>query len=133
MHRDVKPSVVMMTKIQEHYVAKLASFKFAKECKDDTNLYGQHNDSFKGSYMDVLFLIEDPNGLKYTAYVDVFSLGLLFAVILSYSEMDKTLQPISGNSNVLEMIFTLSITEFENDCDDNQCYLYLSVYTLITL
>ena len=95
MHRNVSSANIVMTRIHGRDVARLSSFKLAKECTLNIDFYKQCHDSIKGtpSYMSAEFFMED---IRYTAYADVFSLGLLFALILNYSKINKGTHPNSG-------------------------------------
>ena len=61
-------------------------------------VYRDYHESMKGtpSFMAPEFFMEDPTGLKYTATVDIFSLGLVNSVILEYSSGNRNVQPLSG-------------------------------------
>ena len=97
IHRDIKPENVLMKRIGDRDVAKVTDFGFAKIYNND-NLSKFINTSLKGTprYMAPEFYLEEETGLKYTASVDVFSLGLLFSTILEYSPENESLLPLSG-------------------------------------
>ena len=63
-------------------------------------IYRDYCDSLKGTpgFMAPEFFMEDPTGLKYTATVDIFSLGLMYSVIFEHSQGNKNLYPMSGKS-----------------------------------
>ena len=72
-------------------------------------VYRHFQESLKGtpSYMVPEFFIEDPNGLKYTATVDIFSLGLVYSIIFEYSKENRNLQPMMGTLNSLILLLVL--------------------------
>ena len=105
MHRDIKPENILLTKDSNKDKILLADFGFAKF--HDFNLseigsamYQTTHDSLKGSprFMAPEFSMEDEECLKYTAKVDVFSAGLLFAVLIEYGPHNKSLHPLSGRT-----------------------------------
>ena len=103
IHRDIKPGNVLMTRFQGGDKAKLTDFGFAKIydmnlSRTGSTIYKQLHESLKGtpSYMTPEFYLEEETGLRYTATVDVFSLGLMNAIILEYSPENKTTRPLSG-------------------------------------
>ena len=61
-------------------------------------IYRDYCDSLKGTpgFMAPEFFMEDPTELKYTATVDIFSLGLMYFIIYEYSQTNKNLYPMSG-------------------------------------
>ena len=103
IHRDIKPANILMKKGPTGDVAMLTDFGFAKLY--DLNLsqcgsvvYRNFHESVKGTpcYMAPEFYLEEESGVKYTATVDVFSLGLMFAVMLDFGPENRSMQPLSG-------------------------------------
>ena len=106
IHRDIKPGNVLMKDINGEDCAMLTDFGFAKlydynMSMAESLVYRDYLASFKGtpSFMAPEFFMEDPSGLKYTATVDIFSLGLMYSIITEYSQENKNLQPLSGKNN----------------------------------
>ena len=61
-------------------------------------VYKDYHESLKGTsnFMAPEFFIGDPTDLKYTATVDIFSLGLMNSIILEYSSSNRNVHPMSG-------------------------------------
>ena len=87
IHRDIKPGNVLMKNIDGKDCAMLTDFGLAKIYDYNMSVagslaYRDYHESLKGtpSFMAPEFFMEDPSGLKYTATVDVYSLGLMNSV-----------------------------------------------------
>ena len=103
IHRDIKPGNVLVQCCDGKETAMLTDFGFAKLIDyslsaSGSAVYQKSHDSLIGtpSYMAPEFFLEDETRLKYTATVDIFSLGLLDAVILDYGPENKSTHPLSG-------------------------------------
>ena len=88
IHRDIKPGNVLMKNINGNDCAMLTDFGLSKIYHYNMSITGSlayryYHESFKGtpSFMAPEFFMEEPTGLKYTATVDIFSLGLVNSVI----------------------------------------------------
>ena len=108
IHRDIKPGNVLVKSINGEDCVMLTDFGYAKLYDYSLSMpgslvYRDYHESLKGtpSFMAPEFFMEDPSGLKYTATVDIFSLGLMFSIILEYSQGNKNLYPMSGKSKYL--------------------------------
>ena len=107
IHRDVKPENVLMQKVQNRDVAKLTDFGFAKiydcaESTTDSKFYSLINETKGGtaSYMAPEFYLNEDGNPQYTATVDIFSEGLLLAVILDYGPNNQSVFPLSGKLHI---------------------------------
>ena len=100
IHRDIKPANALMTCVNGRHLAKLTDFGYAKiydYSLSHPTFSTMLNRTAAGtpSYSAPEFFLK-PNGiLEYTASVDVFSLGLMHAVLLQYSPDYKTTFPNS--------------------------------------
>ena len=108
IHRDIKPGNVLIKNIDGEDCAMLTDFGYAKLYDYNMGIagslvYRDYHKSLKGtpSFMAPEFFMEDPSGLKYTATVDIFSLGLVYSIIYQYSQTNKNLYPMSGKSKYL--------------------------------
>ena len=103
IHRDIKLGNMLIKSINGVEFVMLTDFGFAKLYDYNMSIAGSlvyqaYLESLKGtpSFMAPEFFMEDPTGLKYTATVDIFSLGLVNSVILEYSSSNRNVQPLSG-------------------------------------
>ncbi len=103
IHRDIKPENMLLSKQGDNVSILLSDFGFAK--LHDYNVsqtgsawYKVMHDSLKGTprFMAPEFSLEEDTGLQYNAKVDVFSTGLVFAVLLLFSLENKSIHPLSG-------------------------------------
>ena len=108
IHRDIKPGNVLVKCINGEDCVMLTDFGYAKLYDynmsiTDSLVYRDYHDSLKGtsSFMAPEFFMKDPTGLKYTATVDIFSLGLMYSIIFECSQGNKNLHPMSGRSKSL--------------------------------
>ena len=115
IHRDVKPQNVLMKRILDQDIAKLGDFDTAKLYTMRTDRHSHYmcfHTVNKGTVAynapELLKEYQEEEIPLYTTTVDVFSLGLLGAVLLDYSEENPSLFPVSGKCPFsLVLIFCL--------------------------
>ena len=108
IHRDIKPENSVITKGTQRDSAKLTDFGLAKmydsSISDGSSaFYLKQNRTEAGTplYMAPEFYLKEGNRVNYTATVDIFSLGLLFDVIMEYGADHRSTFPHSGMCLVL--------------------------------
>ena len=99
VHRDIKPDNILMKSVSNKPVVKLGDFGYAKiydYTLSQPTFSTKINRSTAGTpafWAPEFFLQRDDLG--YTASVDIFSLGLIFAMIYYYGPTNKSTFPIS--------------------------------------
>ena len=101
IHRDIKPGNALMKTVGGIHIAKLTDFGYAKLYDfslSNPTFSTMVNKSSAGTpiYSAPEFFLKPNGSLEYTASVDIFSLGLMHAVILQYSPDNQSTFPNSG-------------------------------------
>ena len=102
VHRDIKPENILMKSSDVKPVVKLGDFGYAKiydYTVSQPTFSAQVNRTTAGtpSFWAPEFFLRREN-LSYTASVDIFSLGLIFASVYNYGPTNKSTFPISGKA-----------------------------------
>lgn len=98
VHRDIKPTNVLMKTLGNIAVAKVTDFGIGKIFESNKATKHLTMSTLGGTlnYMAPEFFAADGDYLKYQPSVDTFSLGLLFHVLLTYDDTNKDMVPASG-------------------------------------
>ena len=94
-HRDLKPGTVIIHNSPEGgVIAKMADFGLSRVFDPNGEKSFMSTDTGTIMYRAPEFFSSDK--IQYTISVDIFALGLVFLVLLLYSDEDKCLEPNPG-------------------------------------
>ena len=103
IHRDIKPENVVITKGTRRDFAKLTDFGLAKlydfgTSEGSSTFYLMQNRTEAGTpgYIAPEFYLKEGSRVKYTATFDIFSLGLVFHVMMEYGPNHRSAIPHIG-------------------------------------
>ena len=98
VHRDVKPTNILMMRAGSYYIAKIADLGLAKTVELSETARTLIFSSKCGTYhytAPELFMADTH---KFGKYVDIFALGLVFLAIISHRDGESTLKLPTGNN-----------------------------------
>ena len=94
-HRDIKPTNVLITRVNENLIAKLCDLGIAKAIEREGGVTkGFQTDCGTHPFMaPELFELKDSRDKTYTKRVDIFSCGLFFVVFIMADDNKKLVPP----------------------------------------
>lgn len=98
IHRDIKLKNILVDEVDERPVYKLADFGLAKLVPEGINLTEFYMGTAAGTLTFMAPEFFSCDEIRYDASVDVFSLGLVYKVLITYNGEKSFLQPCSGKS-----------------------------------
>ena len=101
IHRDIKPTNVLMKSIGDDVAVKVSDFGLGKIIEDVDIGHGETMKTLAGTkaFMGPEFFrhIEDGETFEYHPAIDTFSLGLLFQTVILHSTENSSMVPKAGN------------------------------------